>query len=343
MTSVGVLDRDVRPLVTVIMPVYNAGDYLRPAVESIVAQTHFNWELILVDDGSTDGCLSRLDDIEDTRIRRVSQPNAGKPAAMNRGLTMARGEFYAVQDADDVSHPTRLERQVACLLAHPDVAGAFCGHDVILDGRPLAPTFRSKSVAQCAWDIAQGWMPAHDPTAMYRLSMVGNFRYAEDLPIVEGHDYIVRVGERFPLMVLGECLYGYRIHTQSVTKENPSRRIRLAAEVMERTRERRGQPRSERPPLSGAPLEPWDADNNLASHFAASVADQVMSGRRLGALRTGLASWSLHPMHPYYAKPLLYALTPRTVMRLYRARKERRLRENWSARLGRKRDDAATA
>src|SRR5579864_7265455 len=105
------------------MPVYNAGDYLRPAVESVLAQTYQNWELILVDDGSTDGCVSRLADIQDTRLRLVSQTNAGKPAAMNRGLGMARGEFYALQDADDVSRPERIERQLACLLAHPQVAG----------------------------------------------------------------------------------------------------------------------------------------------------------------------------------------------------------------------------
>src|SRR5262245_43772835 len=97
------------PLISVIMPVYNAGEYLRPAVESILAQSYRNWELIIIDDGSTDGCLARLDDVRDPRIQRFSQENAGKPVAMNRGLTVARGAFYALQDADDLSHPSRLE------------------------------------------------------------------------------------------------------------------------------------------------------------------------------------------------------------------------------------------
>jgi GT2 family glycosyltransferase len=313
------------PLVTVIMPVFNAGGYLRAAVESVLAQTYQNWELILVDDGSTDDCMARLDDIHDPRVRHVSQANAGKPSAMNRGLALARGEFYALQDADDRSHPLRLERQLACLLADPSLAGVFCGHEVILNGKSLAPTFRPRSIEDCARDIERGWMPAHDPTGMYRLSLVGDIRYVEDLPIVEGHDYILRVGERFPLTVLGECLYQYRIHQESVTKKDPSARIRLTAEVIDRMHERRGQPRRQKV------MQPqrtkyfsWEADNNLVSHFTASVADQVLAGQRLGALRTGWASVQLNPLSWYYTRPLRYALLPRPLMGLYRSFKERK-------------------
>ena len=314
-----------RPLVTVIMPVYNAGAYLRPAVDSMLAQTYRNWELIIVDDGSTDGCLSHLEDIHDARLRRVWQPNAGKPSAMNHGLALARGEFYALQDADDLSHPERLERLLQCLLVHPEVAGVFSGHEVILNGKALAPTFRSKSKEECARDIALGGMPAHDPTGMYRLSLVRDLRYEEDLPVVEGYDYILRMGERLPLMVLGECLYGYRIHAMSVTKKDPVRRNRLAQEVVDRMCDRRGQPRrrSPRSEVSGQ-NRPWDLDNDLVSHFTASVADQVTTGRRIGALRTGLASWGMNRTSLYYAKPFIYALMPRRLMKLYRATKERR-------------------
>jgi hypothetical protein len=168
-------------------------------------------------------------------------------------------------------------------------------------------------------------MPAHDPTGMFRLSMVGDLRYAEDLPVVEGHDYILRVGEQFPLMVLGCCLYGYRIHSQSVTKKDPLRRNRLAQQVIDRMCDRRGEPRRPpRRPQSNAGATAWDADNDLVSHFTASVADQVIAGRRLDALRTGLASWRLSPNSTYYAKPLVYALTPRIVMRWYQSAKRRR-------------------
>lgn len=313
------------PLVTIIMPVYNAGGYLLPAVESILAQTYRNWELIVVDDGSTDDCLSTVDNLGDDRVVRVQQRNAGKPAAMNRALAMARGEFYAVQDADDLSHPLRIERQVECLLAHSQLAGVFTGHELIVDGRVVAPTFRAKSIEDCAKDIALGRMPAHDPTAMYRLSLVRSISYAEDLPIVEGHDYILRLGERFPLMVLAECLYRYRIHPSSVTKVNPARRNLLVQQVHERMCERRGKAHSRllrRPAHSRPPSS--EADNDLVSHFTASVSDQVAAGMRVAALRTGLASWRLNPRAPYYAKPLLYACIPKVLMRIYRAVKASR-------------------
>jgi glycosyltransferase involved in cell wall biosynthesis len=313
------------PLVSVIMPVYNAGTYLRPAVESILRQTYTNWELILIDDGSTDGCVATLDGISDPRIQKIRQNNTGKPVVMNRALAIARGEFYALNDADDISHPKRLEQQVASLTAHPQVAGVYCGHEIILGDRVLAPTFRAKSVEECAKDIAGGRMPGHDPTGMYRLTLVGEMRYAEDLPVVEGFDYILRVGERFPLLVIGECLYGYRIHPQSVTKKDPARRNRLVQQVYDRMYDRRGLPRRRAPGLDGASRESRrDADNDLVSHFTISVADQVMAGRRMGALQTGLASWRMHPASAYYAKPFFYAMMPRPLMKLYRSIKERR-------------------
>ncbi len=311
------------PLVSVIMPAYNAGAFLRPAVESLFAQTHVNWELILIDDGSTDGSVEALADLDDPRIRRFRQKNSGKPAAMNRGLSLARGEFYALLDADDLSEPTRLERQASCLAANPEAAGFFCGHYLILEGRRLAPTFRAKSTTECARDIAAGRMPGHDPTAMYRMSMVREVRYSEDLAIGEGFDYIMRVGERFPLLVLGECLYGYRVHAQSLTKKNPSYRNRLIQEAFNRMYDRRGEARRAAPGLdrgSGGRLR--DADNDMVSHFTTSVADQVLAGRRGGAVSTGLACWRLHPASAYYAKPLLYAMTPQVLMKVYRRVKE---------------------
>ena len=97
------------PRVAVIIPVYNARPYLRSAVESVLGQTWQNLEVILVDDGSTDHSLDAVTDIDDRRLVIVRQANAGKPAAMNRALAMVDSDYYAINDADDLSHPQRIE------------------------------------------------------------------------------------------------------------------------------------------------------------------------------------------------------------------------------------------
>ncbi len=111
------------PSVSVLMPIYNAELTLAEAVESILAQTFTDFELIVVDDGSTDGSLQMLQKFahRDTRIRIISRPNTGIAGALNEAMDAARGEFLARMDADDISLPARFEKQVAFLQEHPDV------------------------------------------------------------------------------------------------------------------------------------------------------------------------------------------------------------------------------
>ncbi|MGB8634862.1 MAG: glycosyltransferase [Rhodanobacteraceae bacterium] len=104
-------------LVSVIMPVYNAGRWLRQAIDSVRAQTHEHWELLAVDDGSCDESPEILADFaqRDRRIRVLTQANAGVAAARNRAMAEARGDYVALLDADDWWQPLKLERQLACL------------------------------------------------------------------------------------------------------------------------------------------------------------------------------------------------------------------------------------
>ncbi len=305
---------DREPLVSVVMPVYNAGEYLRPAVESILAQTHRTLELIVVDDGSTDGAVERLADIADPRVRVIHQENAGKSVAMNTGIDAALGEFVAVQDADDLSAPVRLERQIAALRADPDLAAVFCGHDLILGDRRLAPQFRAKSRDDCRADIAAYRMPAHDPTVVFRASMFDGVRYTPGLAIGEGLDVILRLGERHPMSVVGACLYGYRVHAGGITRRDPRWSLDQVQGVVEHAAARRGEPppkpREIRLKRNGAPAN-CELDNHLAGHFILSVKCLRDAGRRLLAIRHGFACAMLHPLDPYYWRPLAHALTPR--------------------------------
>ena len=112
------------PLVSVIMPVYNGEKYLAEAIESIMTQTHTNFELLIVDDGSTDASaeIIRAYEGRESRIRFLQlNSNSGQGPAINAGLAQARGAFITYMDCDDISLPTRLETQVRFLQNHPHI------------------------------------------------------------------------------------------------------------------------------------------------------------------------------------------------------------------------------
>lgn len=110
------------PRVTVLMTLYNKGPYVEEALRSVLAQTFTDFELLVVDDASTDGGLDKVKAISDPRIRILeSAVNTGRAAAANRGYDAATGDYVAVLDADDLMHPERLAKQVDFMDAHPDV------------------------------------------------------------------------------------------------------------------------------------------------------------------------------------------------------------------------------
>jgi len=112
--------------ISFVMPVWNGEKYLREAVDSVLAQTFKDFELIIVDDGSTDATVSILESYQDERIRIVKQSRKGFVAAVNRGVAEARSEWIARHDADDISSPLRLEKQWNAIQRHPDASMAVC-------------------------------------------------------------------------------------------------------------------------------------------------------------------------------------------------------------------------
>ena len=116
------LDANSMPDVSVVLSVRNGGDDLPKAIESILTQSFANFELIAINNGSTDGTADFLDQIADHRVRVYHQADAGLPCALNRGISLARGRYIARQDHDDWALPTRLEQQVRFLDAHPEHA-----------------------------------------------------------------------------------------------------------------------------------------------------------------------------------------------------------------------------
>ena len=122
------------PLVSVIVPAYNAARYIRQALESVCTQTYRDIEVIVVDDGSRDETPAIVEEFatSDPRVRLLLQNNAGVGAARNMGLRQAQGVYIAPIDADDIWHPGKLEAQVACMEAHgPETGLVYCWTNII--------------------------------------------------------------------------------------------------------------------------------------------------------------------------------------------------------------------
>ncbi|MDD2465989.1 MAG: glycosyltransferase [Desulfobulbus sp.] len=314
------------PLVTVIMPVYNAGEYLRDAVLSIIDQTYRNLEILVIDDGSTDHCIDTISDIHDDRITIIRQENAGRAAALNRGLSKCKGTYYAIQDADDLSHPQRIAKLIDVLQKTEEIAAVFSGYDMILNGLQIAPIFNAKLMADCKRDIDDFRMPSHDPTGIYRVSLVAGMQYDTELRIGAGYDYILRVGEQYPILSFGECLYSYRINAKSTIRRSGSTRQDMIRKVWEKACRRRGvdfqgwlsnaQERDKKVAKSSV-------EYGVVAQCMESVFQAKVKGNNMCALKTSMCCLTYQPRDHASYKPLIYTLLPFFCVKFYRSIKSR--------------------
>lgn len=209
------------PLVTVIMPAYNAGAFIGESIASVLAQQAVSFELLVVDDCSTDDTAARVAAFDDARIRLVRMAaNGGVSAATNRGMQLARGRYYARLDADDLMLPGRLARQAAFMEAHPQTG--CCGGAVEVFGEGLEPyrvTYpQSESAIRCAMLFGNPY--AHS-SLMVRMDAVreAGVIYDETLRQAEDYDFIERLSHGTGLANLPEVLVRYRRHAGQVTEK----------------------------------------------------------------------------------------------------------------------------
>ena len=122
----------MKPLVSVLMPTFNDAPFLRMAIDSILGQTFTDFEFIIINDGSTDDTSAILDGYHDPRIVRLdNSTNLKRAESSNRGLAVAKGKYIARMDADDVSHPERLQKQVHFMEAHSDIGVLSTAYEVV--------------------------------------------------------------------------------------------------------------------------------------------------------------------------------------------------------------------
>ena len=234
-------------IVSVVMPVYNAERYLAEAVESVLAQTFKNFELIVVDDGSTDRSPFILEDFraKDSRVRIITRPNTGIVGALNDGLAAASGEFIARADADDVSLPERFERQLAFLQQHPDYA--VVGTRVLCvdpDGAPLRELFdivSHEEIDRRHFEDSTSSL-AH-PSVMMRADVVRSLGgYRKEFELAEDLDLWLRTAEHNRLANLREVLVHYRVHLESLCSTRRLDQRTIVRAVVANAHRRRGIP-----------------------------------------------------------------------------------------------------
>lgn len=283
------------PLISVLMPAYNARRYLREAVDSILAQSFGDYEFIIIDDGSTDDTLAILKRYaaKDRRIRIQSGPNEGVSASLNKALALARGEFVARMDADDVSLPTRFEKQVRFLQQRPDyvLVGSRCML-IDPDGFPICEktdiAFEHEEIDSLL--LRMSWPLVH-PAVMMRtdaLRKVGGYdtKYRTN----QDHDLFLRLAEVGRLANLPEVLLNYRQHFQSVGATKLASHAMTVVDIVKAAHARRSIPFKD--PSSGAPvlLRPIDYRRNWC--WWALQAGNVATARRQAWAMLRDAPWS---------------------------------------------------
>jgi len=127
------------PLVSIIMPAYNASAFIHSSINSVLEQSYLNWELIVVDDGSIDDTSLLVEEIEDHRIRLIRKVNEGVAAARNTGLKIARGEYIGFLDSDDLWLPEKLSEQVAFMESNPEYVFTYTNYSSFIDSNEEIP------------------------------------------------------------------------------------------------------------------------------------------------------------------------------------------------------------
>lgn len=200
------------PRLSIALPVFNAGVDLRLAIASILNQTFADWELLLLDDGSTDGAIDALD-LKDSRIWLIRDgTNRGLAERLNQAIDLARGTYFARMDADDISHPERFARQIEFLDAHPKVDLLGCRTIVINEVNSISGML---PFARIHDEIcARPWrsIPLAHPSWTGRTSWFRHHRYADPAPYYcEDQELLLRSHRNSTFAALPDALLAYRM------------------------------------------------------------------------------------------------------------------------------------
>jgi len=231
------------PLVSFLLPVYNGSASLCEALESLGRQTERNFEIVAIDDGSSDASWDILTSFPDARLRPIRHSaNRGLANTLNHCMETARGRFFGRMDQDDISHPQRLEKQLGHMKRHPD--HALCGSAV--------QVFRESS-RQGVWRYPCGprhvraglifGSPCAHPTLLLRREIFdAGYRYDPQYELAEDWDFLDRASQKWPISNLSDCLLDYRLSPGGTGRARASQQREARKKVAIRILARMGIP-----------------------------------------------------------------------------------------------------
>ncbi|RUR83031.1 glycosyltransferase family 2 protein [Chlorogloeopsis fritschii PCC 9212] len=224
------------PKVSVVIPAYNAMEFLPETLASVLQQTFTDFEVLIVNDGSSDSIVEWASGITDLRVKLISQDNQGVSAARNKGIAHAQGKYVAFLDADDLWEQTKLEKQVRCL-EQKSAVGLVYTWTVLIDelGKPTGKMLASNVEANAWKQLIENDMISTGSSTMIRHSCfdkVGVFD--PSLAFAEDYDMWLRIAFCYPFAVVKEPLTLYRQHSNNTTK-NRQKMIQGLRTVIEKT------------------------------------------------------------------------------------------------------------
>lgn len=211
------------PLVSILMPVFNCEAYLNESVPSLLKQSYENFELLIIDDGSTDKSLDILKDFakQDKRIQVYTQENIGITKTLNKLIEYSKGDFLARMDADDRAFPHRLNAQVEYLKDNPTTTAVGSSYELINEiGQPITVIKLPQKHDQIDTLHLEGHTSMSHPAIMMRKkSVVEVGGYDENIPTAQDIDLWLRLAEIGLLANLPDPLIQYRVHNQSISEK----------------------------------------------------------------------------------------------------------------------------
>jgi glycosyltransferase involved in cell wall biosynthesis len=212
-----------KPIVSVIIPTYNREKYICNAVESVLNQTYSNFEIIIVDDGSTDNTPNLILEYNDNRIKFLSQKNQGQGVARNTGIIASSGKFIAFLDSDDIWKITKLEDQIKFFQANKEIAWSYTDAYAfdILSGDVLY--LFSDNVSQYSGSIAKKLILNNfigTSTVIVKKKVLNEVGLFTNLPKAQDWELWLRIASKYQVDKLPVALTGYGVHEGMITKNH---------------------------------------------------------------------------------------------------------------------------